>query len=247
MKLRIGIAAVVILSTQAWSFPQETKGLSSQPTAIQSQEMPKPEIDKSLEALVNRNTSPDLSNERRATFEKGFDWEEYHRVWELLRQISLKTEVLWPALISHLEDDRYCTTVVSSSGVQHNWTVGDVCWELMSATLGESYLKHMNPKPRLLQVHMGRPNFAREKLLLIGWCRERSSLSLSQMQIESCKWAMDELKAKPIPRVSKQVQQDWINSIERGISELSESKRPILSNWFKGEMYSPCHALKDGK
>ena len=40
-------------------------------------------------------------------FDPKFDWDEDARVWHALRSLPLRTEEVWPELVSHLGDDRH--------------------------------------------------------------------------------------------------------------------------------------------
>ena len=88
-----------------------------------------------IEKLVNLNPAPELVGDGSDTvpiFDKKYDWAEYHRVWKVLRELATDAEVLWPELVKHLDDDRYCMTGVTFSDSTFNWTVGDACQERMA-------------------------------------------------------------------------------------------------------------------
>ena len=111
------------------------------PVMISAQEA-KNDARATIEKLVNRNPVPKLvgtQGEARPIFDVKYDWAEYHRVWDALRELAPNAETLWPELVKHLDDDRYCMTAWTFSENTHNLTVGEVCRQLISDSLSEAY------------------------------------------------------------------------------------------------------------
>ena len=195
-----------------------------------------------IEKLVNHNPVPRLvgsAGEARPIFDVTYDWAEYHRVWEAVRELAPKAEALWPELVKHLDDDRYCLTAWTFSEYPLNLTVGEMCRKLISDCLSQGYFQHLRPNSLVIHGRMYTPSIARDTKTLEAWCVARSDKPLYELQVEMCGWAIKTLKrSADWPEVPDSRRRAWIAAIEAEIVSLTKSKRAVPSDWFRGEAYT---------
>lgn len=195
-----------------------------------------------VDALVDHNPTPTIANNISVWFDSGFNWGEYNRAFSSIPPIVKNAERLWPELVQHLDDDRYCTTLESVSGSPGNWTVGEMCREIVGRNLSIAYYRHL--KPHTKQAYrMSMPGFLMgEPKVAKAWCEKRKGNQLYELQIEACGWAISELQ-KPDQAVSSSSEQvkDWVAVIEAEMKSLQESKKPIVFRGFGDEEYSRYH------
>lgn len=239
----LGICTMLLLS--AGSHPATLCVLTS---TGQAKGHAKNDARAAIEKLVNHNPVPRLvgdKGQRDPIFDVKYDWAEYHRVWMALRELAPKAEALWPELVKHLDDERYCMTALTWSDNTHNLTVGDVCHELISNILSNAYYQHLKPNSLDIYGRMGRPDIARDKKKLKSWCEARRDKPLYELQMEACEWAVKRLtKSEDLPRVSNSTRRAWIAAIKAEIQSLTKSKLAVPSEWFRGEEYFSFSAAK---
>jgi hypothetical protein len=192
-----------------------------------------------VEALVNNNHPPKIENggHRLPEFNKNFDWPEYSRVWKAIPIVVNHAEGCWPELVSHLDDERYCMTIKSMSSHPHNFSVGDMCRDIIARNLSEAYYQNLKPELEIIYARFRRPEIADDKKKLKAWCEERSKKKLYELQIEMCQWAIKELNKHNISRVTYQSESDWITAIESEIESLRKSKQAVPFRGFGVEEY----------
>ena len=227
---------------------------SEQPAASEKQESPamKPsDARAAVEALANRNPAPNLTgpDNSRPIFAEKFDWSEDKRVWDAVPALVRHAEEAWPVLVKHLDDDRYCIALeTAESGFTCNWTVGDMCREVVARNLAEAYYQNLRPLTQLVAARMSRPEIARDKKKLKAWCEEQSKKKLYDLQIEMCHWAMGELsKPETPPSASPLRLRAWIATIEADIESLQEQQHAFRFRGFGEEEYTPYSAEKAAK
>jgi hypothetical protein len=201
-----------------------------------------------IESLVNHNSPPKLvadQGDRIPIFDAKYDWVEYSRVWNAVRELAPHADTLWPELVKHLDDNRYCLTVFTFTESTYNWTIGDVCRELIGATLAKPYDRNLSPSSLRIYAAMSRPEIARDAKKLKAWCEERENKRLYEMQIEVCDWAIEVLKLPEfLPSVSKSRREGWIDAIGADAKSLATSKQAVLSAWFRAEEYEPYNSKR---
>ena len=203
-----------------------------------------------VEALVNRNPAPHLVGPEHCQpiFDKTFDWAENQRVWDAVPVLIRRAESAWPELVRHLDDDRYCMTLESWSGFTYNWTVGKMCHEIVSRNMAEAYYRNIRPLTKIVHLRLSRPEVANNTTMLKSWCQKRSAKRLYELQIESCQWAITELKAGVLDDQLPQLpQREWIAAIEAEIESLQASKKAVPFKGFGGEEQIPYSRQKAEK
>lgn len=182
-------------------------------------------------ALVNRNPAPaiEAGSYKAPVFGGKYDWAEYRRVWELVPLLVRHAEEAWPELVKHLDDGRYCTTFQSESGFAYNWSVGDVCREVIGRSVSEAYFQKLEPLYEVVFARMRMPAVSRDAKKLKSWCEERADKKLYELQIEMCRWAISELSPPDgLPSfVSRPTVRGYIAAIEAEAGSLAKSKAAV--------------------
>lgn len=198
---------------------------------------------KFIEGLVNRNPAPKFqkigtSGSLEPVFEETYDWKEKSRVFQEVRGLTDHTEVLWPELVKHLEDDRYCIDLAGDGGF-HTYTVGEVCRKIVIDALGQSYQQFVPRRTKTAVGRYSRPMGLVEAKEIKKWCDDRKDKKLYELQIESARWAIDELKKAPADQwVTVQERDDWIAKIEISVQELQKTKKAYSVHSFRGDYWS---------
>jgi len=220
--------------------------LAGPPGDKQKQPAP-PDARAMVEALGNRNPVPGIDADHQAVFPKRYDSSEYVRAARAFYVLIDHAEDAWPEIVGHLNDDRYSITIShdidSSSGYAHNWTVGDVCREIVVGALTGSYLQHVHTDKksyyRLEKFLPDKRGSMIGKDILKAWCDARSTKRLYELQIEVCQWAVAEVEKGGFERVSKSERLEWIAGIKSEIERLKTSKQAFRFKGF-GESVSIC-------
>lgn len=155
---------------------------------------------------------------QRASWKK-LDSKEANRVDAALKDVIRRFEELWPELVEHLSDDRYCKTVGIDAGYPRNWSVCDICQHIIGETLSEPYYQHM-PGTKSNFNRFRIPAFAKDKDKLRQWCWDRKDRQLYELQIEACEWALGEIKGSD---------GGLITAIKKEIEDLKKSKAAVPS------------------
>lgn len=192
-----------------------------------------------VEALANRNAAPAFAGRwHYPAFDERYDWREYQRVWSAIGALLRHAEHAWPDMVNHLDDDRYCITLLETdSDYTYNWTVGDMCRAVIADNLSEAYYRNLKPGLQIVWARLRTPGIARDKKTLKAWCEERRNKRLYELQIEMCHWAITELQKRDIPRVSDLRSKAWEAAIEAEIESLRDSEMPVVFRGF-GEQYT---------
>lgn len=148
-----------------------------------------------VDKLATSNPPATISGKpprEQATWSK-YDTNERKRVDATVRDVIRQSEDLWPELVAHLGDDRYCKTVGIDAGYPRNWSVADVCQHVIGHSLSEAYYRHMaGTKQNYRRFKL--PTFAEDKAKLREWCDARKNRKLFELQIEACEWAITEIR-----------------------------------------------------
>jgi hypothetical protein len=103
-------------------------------------------------------------------------------------ELAKRGRSAWDDLIRHLDDSRYSTS--SNDAEWENWTVGDICFQLISDQI-ETYRKNLDLgklTPCYLSQAVGRNE-------LRGWVETRRGKSLRDLRLEATDWALGQAKA----------------------------------------------------
>jgi hypothetical protein len=177
-------------------------------------------------------------------FDKNYDWHEQERVKRTIQRLVEHADDAWPEIIDHLDDKRYCMTYESMEQPR-NFTVGEICRQIISDTLSWGYMRHWSD-----EVEYGREqSFHRMSCSdvarngdLKAWCESRSAKKLYELQIEMCEWAMP--KVAQLTEPTDEDKRAWIAAIAAQIEDFREFQRPVLPDRFGNapdawECYTP--------
>jgi hypothetical protein len=197
------------------------------------------DISNMIENLVNHNPEPRLVEKGGSPlFDDNFDWGEQQRIQKSAIPTLIKNaEEAWPDLVKHLDDERYCITAISISDYTHNMTVGYICRKIIAENLAAAYLSNMNITKKSVYARFGWPSIASERILK-EWCEKRRDKKLFELQIEMCKWAIEELKKSEYDKlVTQEERQKWIKSITSEIVVLQKNQKAVPYNGFGAEEF----------
>lgn len=134
-------------------------------------------------------------------------------------------EDAWQELVGHLDDGRYSITFNASatSGDAYNWSVGQVCRQIILSYLTDGYLHHVHrmDKPSYRRLR----DFVHDGKALKAWCVKRSGKPLFELQIEVAQWALAELERGGFERIPEPRRLEWIVAVEAVIESLRSSKK----------------------
>ena len=179
-----------------------------------------------VDKLATSNPPATIQGEpgrERATRDK-FDLEESKRINTAVAQVIRRSEELWPELVKHLSDDRYSKTVGIDAGYPRNWSVGDICQDIIGTTLSAAYYRHLQPGTKQSYHRFHIPDIAKDKLKLREWCVARKDRKLFELQIEVCEWAITEIKTSDMGVKEKQ---RITTAIQKEIDGLAKSRVAI--------------------
>lgn len=192
-----------------------------------------------VEALANHNFQPKLDHEFRPHLGSAYDWSEKGRVWNAVNALIGNAEEAWPELVMHLDDDRYCLTVQTIDGFVYNWSVGEMCREIVGRNLGEACFQSV-PLYELVYYRLRLPKIARDKKQLKAWCEARRERRLYELQIEVCQGAQPEVaKIQSELKIPDPKRHEWFDAINAKIESLRRSKVPVGWRRFGPEELVP--------
>jgi hypothetical protein len=131
-------------------------------------------------------------------------------------------------------------TLKDFEGLSYNWSVGNICHEIVGRTLAAAYYQHLKPLKVIVEIRLGLPDVARTKKLK-SWCQEQSKKELFELQMDMCEWAVTELKQHPdeLRGVSSEMVRAWTGAIEAERESLRVKKRAVPYGGFRGESQRP--------
>jgi uncharacterized protein (TIGR03067 family) len=163
--------------------------------------------------------------DEQATWEK-LDFKEAKRVDAAVKEVIRRSEELWPELVAHLGDDRYCKTVGIDAGYPRNYSVADICQHIIGETLSEPYYRHLEPASKETFHRFRLPAFAKDKAKLRQWCLARKDRQLYELQIEACQWAIDEIEGSDN---GTKEEPPIVTAIKKEIESLKKNKMAMPS------------------
>jgi hypothetical protein len=187
-----------------------------------------------VEALVNRNAAPEIDGEYpnagEPLFKKDYDWSEYYRVNGAIDSLGQNALAVWPQLLQHLDDERYCTTRHDEYG--HNYSVDGLCDLIVRGCLTAGYARHLHllyqasHDPEFVGAKFYCPDIVATAADLKSWCEKRVREPLYEQQVEMCEWAI----ANAIARkrlFDKGQPEPFIRAVQAQIKELRESRQAV--------------------
>jgi hypothetical protein len=191
-----------------------------------------------VDAIASSNKEPfiegDRPNSGRPVFDKTFDWKEYERVFAAIEELSGHAEQLWPDLLKHFDDERYCISVHGDDG--HNYSVGQICESIVSHWLMTAYSRCVHSDDIYYRL---RPPMVFSRIELKEWCEKRKDKHLYELQIEICEWATATVSSKEIFVITEQ-RDAFLKSVRNEITELRETKKAAPFEGFRhDERFEP--------
>ena len=105
---------------------------------------------KLIDAMASRNKPPRLvaaGGDMIPIFDSDYDWAEQHRVRAAIdAAMRTKSDDLWWRMHASVHDDRYVYTA-SRDGVSKNFTVGDLCGDIVDLRLCLGFTSHLPSVP----------------------------------------------------------------------------------------------------
>jgi hypothetical protein len=136
---------------------------------------------KLIDEMASHNKAPKLVTLGAATvpiFGNKYDWAEQHRVRTAIdAAMRTRSDDLWWRMKSSVNDDRYVYTA-SRGGVAKNFTIGDLCSDIVDLRVCLGFTSHLPSVPGRLPANF-RPEetFAKHEA---DWARERKPLYAMQ-------------------------------------------------------------------
>ena len=169
-------------------------------------------------------------NPGKETASKGdhYSVDESTRIQTQVAATIRNSEKLWFDLVMHLDDQRHSGVVGIDAGYPRNWTVGDVCQNILGESLSAPFYRHF-PGTKMNYHRFRRPSFAKDKKELSEWCLSRKELKLFELQIEACEWALTELASPDIREwdIKPDQKKEIAEKIRREIERLKESRTAV--------------------
>ena len=181
------------------------------PTVALGQTKPAPSLVAQLATTNPKATISGEPGDQRASWDR-LDEKEATRVNAALKEVVQQSEKLWPELLEHLSDERYCTTIGQDAGYPRNCSVGDVCQIIIGETLSEPYFRHMQATRKV--YHRYRIPFGKDKAKLRDWCLARKDKKLFELQIELCELIIKDMQ-----------ESDFTAAVKKEIEALQKSQR----------------------
>lgn len=205
-----------------------------------------------VDAIVSQNRPPSIvSKNEEPVFPKEFRWADQDRVKLAIQQLVDHAEEAWPVLVQHLDDKRYCITY-DAFDVPRNFSVGDVCVQIVLDYISEGYFScvpiHSYGTYNILSV----PGPATKDVsVLKKWCQERNKKMLFELQTEGCEWAIPVVGR--LDTLSGEEKRLSLDAIEERIRMLRASRKAIKVEGFgkraseEWELYGPSPAEHRGE
>jgi hypothetical protein len=197
-----------------------------------------------VNALASRNKEPALTPpdardpfEQNIAFPIDYDNSFQEDVLNSWKELSSLGSDAFPALISHLGDERYSYTRQTSDGFYYNSTVGSACTRILKA--------HINAYQRLARPYFsgGKPAYFPPAAMagndLRKWFDDRKGKELWELQLEATKWAiecerkrgLEDIDYEPFGRMISHTEEELDRTLfgmELMVKYLETSKKPII-------------------
>jgi hypothetical protein len=194
----------------------------------------------SVEALANQNLPPELFGPlNRPRFSDDFNWDEDARVWNTIKELAQHAERVWPSMVSHLGDERYCITYRSFNNYSQNVTVGKICGDIIMRNLTHAYVQRIRTTNKQTVLKLRSPRFLQKGETLKEWCLKRSDKKLYELQIEVCQWISDKLDDAEFVNESPEIRGELKEAVKEVITSLENGKAAISWHGFGAEEVFP--------
>jgi len=142
-----------------------------------------------LQEMGNHNSPPPIHrphHHRTAIYPANYDWSEQERIRNSWMHLLENARGAFPALVEHLDDERYCLTMANVSDETSNYTVAGIC------RITIAHVIEFLPGPQTYEVRFFYlPGQAAD---LKRWFEPRRQMSLADLQREYAETVIDYLK-----------------------------------------------------
>lgn len=209
------------------------------------------DIENVVGSLANANRPPSIQGRipsARPVFSDDYDWDEQDRIVQSIEKILRNSDRALPALLKHVDDDRYCLTI---RGAQHvnNASVGDICEMILDKSLCAAHTRHIPD----LEDHNRKLMRLRSTAYFRGfdlpkWCGEKleMNLALYELQVEICE--MEIRNCEQIKGIPETAKQRFVSAVRSEIVDLRSRRKAVRpSSIFSAEHSSLYNERKEMK
>lgn len=190
-----------------------------------------------IEALATTNRAPRLYKGPEfdyPIFPTDFDWKEYARVRDAIKDLDANSENVWPSIVEHMSDTDYCFTArFIDSAV--NYSRGDVCSRIAQTWINGAYRGFMpGGEGQNLRLPAEGPK------ALQDWCRKRRNKTFVEIEIDAADWAITTIQDEGL--APQESIDRAIDGIRARISKIRETNKPIRGQFFMRDTIIPYSA-----
>jgi len=181
-----------------------------------------------IKALSTKNRAPKLLEGAELVFPdfpKDFDWKEYARVRDAIKDLDANSEEVWPSIVEHMTDTDYCFTARFIDSAQ-NYSRGDVCIVIARDWIIRGYSCLM-PGGDGQQFRLP----VEGSKALQEWCQARRNKTFVDIQVEAAEWAISTIRKEHRP--PQALLERSIARIEERIAKLREANKPLRAKFFE--------------
>lgn len=181
------------------------------------------EVESLIDQLASKNKPPKVRIEVTpyALFPRDFDWSDQKRVIGIIEILHNKAQEDMPALLSHLDDKRYCITLESDQSAS-NYSVGRICSLLLQQSLVAGYQDCLKGDQRVFNA-LSYPESLESEDACLEYLKDKKNTRLIEIQIDLTKQAIRGAKAlKFLDDDEKQV---VVKRLEERLNHLSTNKK----------------------
>lgn len=198
----------------------------------------KTSITELIARLKNANAAPVVRDETgtfstRLPFPREFDWKAQETVLDAWRELHSRCDEALPELVRHVDATEYSITYQSPSGFWRNGSVGFVCQYIIRANIEPYRRPYLKSKFDSFLLSFDKGSSRTYTKAIAEWWKDRSEVSMRDMQIESIEWQIAGLKAsaKPVERLDALVER-----LEELKSQLTKEGHLIRTvSWHHGD------------
>ena len=180
-----------------------------------------------IKALATTNRPPKLHKGPESVFPifpTDFDWKEYARERDAIKDLEAHSEEVWPSIVEHMSDTDYCFTAQFIDSAK-NYSRGDVCSRIAQTWINGAYRGFMpGGEGQNLRLPAEGPK------ALQDWCRKRRNKTFVEIESDAADWAISTIQNEGL--ASQELIDRAVNGIRARISKIRETKEPIRGQFF---------------
>ena len=194
-----------------------------------------------ISSLISTNQPPELIKNtdkvllrygvsRLPLFPARFDWANQGEIRAAVVKLGRDESILmFDELLRHINDTRYCITILKGSGDPENYSVGKMCRDLARGKLVGAFQDDLGLDDRYLpaRIPYGKGEFSD----LVKWREKRPTLTLAELQIEVGQLTLDAIPNAP--HLSEDRKVAIRVQIQRKIDTIKSTGKPITVHFWK--------------